>query len=606
MMNSTSGAPAASRRLEVVVVFTDIVDFTSYCDTHGEEAGLALVTRHENLVTPIVNINGGTFVKTIGDATMAYFMEPERAALAAQEIMKAVEKTNAGQPSNGQMNLRAALNVGPVIIRDSDLFGDAVNVASRMKDVGKPNQILISQTMIDALGDNPKFMCRFVGMADFHGKTGPLKVYELLSKLLELGEKTKARIVSNRMSETAAELAPAAEKKQELLGGKYFIERMIGEGAYGKVYKARNAQDGQAVAIKILPEDAYIFYSREAQILRQLQPFPYVMEIYDAFVDPQGLCIVMPYIEHGSVQTYMNKLHGDPLEPGQIVLLMEQLLSAIAHAHKKEVIHRDIKPQNILLRGGMDSLLTDFGVAHAVESTGRGTTQTTGTSGYIAPEVVSGQFDSTIDIYSAGVVMYRMLGGQFPLDVATLPPSTFPDFKKVVERATAPRSKRYSRAGEMLADIEKAGSKIIAPTIQNIALAGEERILLAVTEESRKLIEPALAAMKVLTMHCAAADIINRVHWHAPAVTILDFDTLAGWNLDISTALRACVALGTRIIIVNCPGESEAAAMIKLGAADCLPLLQIPGVIDNLTASIDTLMTKVQMGGGSWWKRMLG
>src|SRR5207253_4729788 len=212
----------------------------------------------------------------------------------------------------------------------------------------------------------------------------------------------------------------------------------------------------------------------------QLQPFPYVMEILDAFVDPQGLCIVMPYIEHGSLQSYMNKMHGEAMEPGQVVSLMEELLSAIAHAHSKEVIHRDVKPQNIMLRSGTDGVLSDFGVAYAVESTGRGSTMTAGTSGYIAPEVTSGRFDSTIDIYSAGVVLYKMLGGEFPMDLSTLSPSIFPDFKKIIERATAPRQKRYSEASEMLEQIQELDKKVIAPTIQSVAQAGEERILLAV------------------------------------------------------------------------------------------------------------------------------
>ena len=180
---------------------------------------------------------------------------------------------------------------------------------------------------------------------------------------LELGEqKTKSRIVSDSPPGSA----PAdSAKKEKLLGGKYFIEKLVGEGAYGKVFKARFAHDGKPVAIKVLPEDAFVFYSREAQVLRQLQPFPYVMEILDAFVDPSGLCIVMPYIEHGSLQTYMNKLHGESLEPGQVVSLMQELLAAIDHAHSREVIHRDVKPQNILLRAGTEGVLTDFGVAYA-------------------------------------------------------------------------------------------------------------------------------------------------------------------------------------------------------------------------------------------------
>src|SRR5215831_9597013 len=88
-MESTNTDQSA-RRVEVVVMFTDIVDFTAYSDAHGEEASLAIVTRHENLVFPIVTSHGGTIVKTIGDAVMAYFSDAEQAALAGRAIMKAV------------------------------------------------------------------------------------------------------------------------------------------------------------------------------------------------------------------------------------------------------------------------------------------------------------------------------------------------------------------------------------------------------------------------------------------------------------------------------------------------------------------------------------
>lgn len=603
-MESANSEQTAARRVEVVVMFTDIVDFTAYSDAHGEEASLAIVTRHENLVFPIVKNHDGTIVKTIGDAVMAYFTDAEKASLAGQEIMNAVEQGNAGQPQAEQMHLRAAFNLGPVMMKNNDLFGDAVNLCSRMMGVGQPDQILISRSMIDRLGDNPKFICRYVGSADFHGKTGVVELYELLAKALELKQKTKSRIVSDAAPGALGVGDPA--RKEKLIGGKYFIEKLIGEGAYGKVFKARLAQDGKPVAIKMLPEEAFVFYSREAQVLRQLQPFPYVMEILDAFVDPQGLCIVMPYIEHGSLQSYMNKLHGEPLEPGQVVSLMQELLAAIDHAHSREVIHRDVKPQNILLRAGTDGVLTDFGVAYAVESTGRTSTLTAGTSGYIAPEVTSGRFDNTIDIYSAGVVLYKMLGGEFPMNMNSLPPSIFPDFKKIIERAIAPRQKRYSKASDMLQDIQQVGSKVIAPTIQSMAQA-EERILLAVTDVAWAVLEGPFASMKVVSTRCAVNDLIKRVHWHVPAVTILDYVSLASSMTDVPAIVRACVALGTRVIVINCPSEAEARTMIKCGAADCLPSIELPGAADTLKSSTETLITQVQMGsGGSWWKRILG
>src|SRR5437899_4135855 len=138
-MESAHLEQAVARRVEVVVMFTDIVDFTAYSDAHGEEASLAIVTRHENVVFPIVKAHDGTIVKTIGDAVMAYFTDAEKASLAGQVIMNAVEESNAGTPEAEQMHLRAAFNLGPVMIKNNDLFGDAVNLCSRMMGVGQPD-----------------------------------------------------------------------------------------------------------------------------------------------------------------------------------------------------------------------------------------------------------------------------------------------------------------------------------------------------------------------------------------------------------------------------------------------------------------------------------
>src|SRR6266576_2923604 len=119
-MEPGNNPPPEIRRQEVVVMFTDIVDFTAYCDAHGEEASLALVTRHEDLVSPIIKQHGGTFIKTIGDAVMAYFLDVEQAALAGQEIMIAAERQNESATASEQMHLRAAFNLGPVMIKNND------------------------------------------------------------------------------------------------------------------------------------------------------------------------------------------------------------------------------------------------------------------------------------------------------------------------------------------------------------------------------------------------------------------------------------------------------------------------------------------------------
>ena len=594
-------SPTGSSKREVVVMFSDIVGFTEYCDKHSEEAGVELVARHEDMVFPIIEGQGGTVVKTIGDAVMAYFEAAEAAGLAAQEIMLAVAEDNLDRAKDEDMHLRAAFHMGPVIVRNKDLFGDTVNQASRMAGVGQPDQILISRSMIDILSDNPKFICRFVGKADFHGKARTIELFEILTQKLELKEKKKSKIVSDsavREEETAG--------KGRLIGDKYFIEKMIGEGGYGKVFKARHAETKDVVAIKMLPEDAYSFYSREAQVLRQLQPCPYIMSIVDAFVDEEGLCIVMPYIEHGSLQTYMNTLHGDPLEPGQTISLIEELLLGISHAHSRDVIHRDVKPQNILLANGTNGILSDFGIAHAMESTGRTSTMTAGTSGYIAPEVTSGKFDASIDVYSAGVVLYKMLGGEFPVDLKTLPPFTHPDFVKIIARAIADRSKRYATPDEMLEELHGMSSKVLESTIATIAQAGEERILVAAEDSSWSRLQPILEADNVTVMRCRLDELLKQVHWQVPAVSILDFTLLATSMSSVPDQVRACSVLGTKVVVVNCGTINEAKDMLEAGASDCTASLEAPQSGEALELAISTLMAQIQLGSGkSWWKRTI-
>jgi hypothetical protein len=158
----------------------------------------------------------------------------------------------------------------------------------------------------------------------------------------------------------------------------------------------------------------------------------------------------------------------------------------------------------------------------------------------------------------------------------------------------------------MLDDIRRIGAKIIAPTIQSIAQSGEERIVAAVTDDAWKLLEPAFGSMKIMAVQCKITELIKRVHWNVPAVTVLDFVAMANAAADATAVVRACTALGTRSIVINCPSEAEARVMLKHGAADCLPSLTIPGAVDTLKTSIETLIAQVQMGGGSWWKRILG
>lgn len=212
----------------------------------------------------------------------------------------------------------------------------------------------------------------------------------------------------------------------ELPGGVYRIERLLGEGGMAAVYLAVDTVRGREVAIKILHNnllgDADIRkrFIREAKVMLNWQ-HPHVVGAFD-FVDESNVCaLVMEYIDGPTLDGYIQQW-GGPLSFEDIGLIFEGVFEAMTHAHARGVVHRDLKPQNILLRPievGMDAKVADFGIAKVLE----GTTYTVtgailGTCRYMSPEQVEKpeQIDLRSDIYSLGVTLYHAVTGRCPFD----------------------------------------------------------------------------------------------------------------------------------------------------------------------------------------------
>ena len=284
------------------------------------------------------------------------------------------------------------------------------------------------------------------------------------------------------MSDTQARLANA-------LTGHYAIERELGHGGMATVYLARDVKHGRHVAIKVLHPDLAravggARFLREINIAAQLQS-PHILPMLDSGEADGLLYYVMPYIEGDSLRGRLAR--GGPLAPSEAMRLFRDVVEGVAHAHRRGVLHRDIKPDNVML-AERHALLMDFGVAKAMSDATSASDLTSigislGTPAYMAPEQAAADpaIDHRADIYSLGVVAYEMLSGKTPFtgspqavltaQIASapepllavkpdIPPAVAQIVMKCLEKEPA---NRFQSADELLQAIESLVTPAVPP-----------------------------------------------------------------------------------------------------------------------------------------------
>ncbi len=209
--------------------------------------------------------------------------------------------------------------------------------------------------------------------------------------------------------------------------GRYHVVEPLGKGGMASVYKAFDSTLERNVAIKIIRTDAnlgdemdqfLIRFKREARALAQLD-HPYILKVLD-YGEQEGVpYLVMPFIEGGTLKEKM----GHPIPYREAAGLLAPIARALEYAHNLKIIHRDVKPANILISHAGAPILSDFGIAKMLGS--RETTQLTatgvgiGTPDYMAPEQWMGKADAYTDMYSLGIVFYQMITGHLPFSAET-------------------------------------------------------------------------------------------------------------------------------------------------------------------------------------------
>lgn len=282
-----------------------------------------------------------------------------------------------------------------------------------------------------------------------------------------------------------------------ILGGRYELGELLGHGGMAEVRKARDLRLSRPVAVKTLRTDLArdaVFqarFRREAQAAAALNA-PSIVAVYDTGEDAvEGTrvpYIVMEYVDGQTLRDLLRS--GQRLLPSRALEIVDGVLTALDYSHRHGIIHRDVKPANVMLTPAGQVKVMDFGIARAIEDSGATRTQTAnvlGTAQYLSPEQARGEaVDARSDVYSAGCLLYELLTGRPPFQgespVAVAyqhvrempqPPSEFardvdPGIDAIVMKALAKNPEnRYQSAAEMREDVRRAeqGLAVAAPAV---------------------------------------------------------------------------------------------------------------------------------------------
>ena len=278
-----------------------------------------------------------------------------------------------------------------------------------------------------------------------------------------------------------------------LVLGKYRIEKLINNGSFASVFRAREELTGRIVAIKALPKSIYP-PERLRYLLTELSAMTLnwghenIVSIHtvEPGEDDYVAYIVMEYIDG---PTLYDRMSTESFAPTRAINIALDICRGFIAVHARNIIHRDIKPQNILLTSDYRAKISDFGVARILEATNDLAETLTGTRKYMAPEQYDGEYDYRVDLYSLGFILYEMLTGRFPfrgknhneikmkkldveVDFSNELPDEFSEFLyKVLHRDV---NVRYQTATEMYEDLNRIRESWYERSVRNMLSVHED------------------------------------------------------------------------------------------------------------------------------------
>jgi streptogramin lyase len=410
--------------------------------------------------------------------------------------------------------------------------------------------------------------------------------------------------------------------------GQYIIQDKLGEGGMGAVYKAEQPAIHRSVALKVLSAnfandpDALGRFKREVDIIAELE-HPYILPVYDFGQVDDNPFIVMRFMAGG---TLFQHLRNRSLSQAQLMHVLGQAAEALDYAHARGVIHRDLKPGNVLLDEAGNGYLADFGLAKTLEGT-RDLTATgsiLGTPAYMSPEQARGEkLDHRSDIYSFAVMVYEALAGQLPFNarsgmeyiqkhlteappsILTVAPRLPRAVGEVLRGAMAKdKNQRPARAGEMMANLEAAlsgaqvpaagrpvaASTVARPVPARVGTVIPSAVPQAAPRPGNSWLLPAVALLAggglIVVILAAAAAVYFGSRLNAPKV----------FTYPVGDSPRALFYDGNSLWVADFLGST----LTKLSASGCTATAASCGQA-TATITVDSLPSGVTGDGASLW-----
>ncbi len=521
-LEDTNPAELTGKIAQATVMFSDIRNFTTYSErlTAGEVAEL-LNTYLAHACEPVIRC-GGRVMQFIGDGVMSLFEDgaavrdqshAQRAIRAGLAMQIAAHRfrdwITLHHPARGlpEFAIGVGIHTGEVMMcyvgtpgqTEFTAIGDSVNIASRLEGQTKELgwAVVASDATVAAAG--PAVKVGATQMVQLRGRSAPTRAHEIIG--ISIGDAddspvhlpdeirealaANARIAAGAAKEAleitlrmiTSEISGSIGEKNLVIEG-YRVLSKIGKGGSSVVYLAERESDKQRIVLKILntvlrqDENLLQRFMQEFDIISSID-HPNVGKIYGRGFSERHAYIAMEYFSGGS----LTELIASGLTARQALSLLAQAAGALREIHSRGIIHRDVKPANLMARADGTIALVDFGIAKRL-SGDMGRTrhgELFGTPYYISPEQIDGHpATAQTDIYALGVIFYEMLLRKRPFDADSVPellalhrtaprpqlPESLAGYQDLLDRMLAVDSRqRYQNAEEVLEGIDQAWTK---------------------------------------------------------------------------------------------------------------------------------------------------
>ncbi|HET6945989.1 MAG TPA: protein kinase, partial [Gaiellaceae bacterium] len=397
----------------VTFLFTDIEGSTDLLKQLGEGYAAALA-EHHRILRKAVEEQGGREIDNQGDSFLFAFERANTALGAAVLAQRALSEH--AWPEGAEVLVRMGIHTDEPIDREDRYVGLGVHRTARIASVAHGGQVLLSNATRELLEDG------LAGVSIRDLGSYRLEDLDRVERLFQLEVAGLASdfppLQAERVAEPRAISQAEVEMGAEFLG--YRIEEQIGHGGMGIVYRAYDLRLKRTVALKLVTPELALDecfrerFARETELAISLE-HPNVVPIHDAGDVAGRLYLAMRLVAGRDLRKLL-RAEG-ALEPSRALAICRQVANALDAAHAKGLVHRDVKPSNILLDEAEHVYLADFGLTRQLEEEGAraGEGRSVGTPAYLAPEQIEGEHvDGRADVYSLGCVLYECLTGEAP------------------------------------------------------------------------------------------------------------------------------------------------------------------------------------------------